>query len=244
MTTSPSLRSFLEALGQVVRSRRKLLGLSQEELAERSGLHRTYVTDVERGVRNLTFESALKLASALQLPVQTIVGMVDHGVGPEVGKPNAAAEILLVEDNPKDLELTIGALQRHSLVNRVATASTGKEALTFLGIEASEHPAAPKRLPSLVLLDLRLPDLDGNEVLRRIRSDERTARVPVVILTASRSDIDYRESVRWGVSGYLTKPVDWLEFSMMMPKFGFRWMLLGQSPLSTDASPISTLDAM
>lgn len=228
MKYTTALREFLAEFGSFVRDERKRLGISQEELAERSGLHRTYITDVERGVRNMTFESTLKLMRALDIPFHRIFPRSRTRIDDRPS--DAIAEILLVEDNARDRELTIGALQRYSLVNHIATAGTGHEALSILGIEGEARRAGgSQRLPNLALLDLRLPDIDGTEVLRRIRSHERTRRLPVVILTASRSDIDYRESTRMGISGYLTKPVDWLEFSMMMPKFGFRWMLLGRS---------------
>ena len=228
-----SLQEFLIDFGKFVRDERKRIGISQEELADRAGLHRTYVTDVERGVRNMTFESALKLTGALDLSFQNIFG--EFGRWNTLHDPpparrtteHAPADILLVDDNPKDVELTIMGLQRNALVNRIATAATGEDALQLLHGRANKGDDSPALTPQIVLLDLRLPDIDGIGVLRKIRADRRTHDIPVVILTASRSDLDFHESVSLGISGYLTKPIDWIEFSMMMPKFGFRWMLLG-----------------
>jgi two-component system response regulator len=232
MEYSETLQTFLTDFGSFVREERKKLGLSQEELADRSGLHRTYITDVERGVRNMTFESALKLTRALDLAIDQMFAEFRRGnnghtsarLRTDVG--SGPADLLLVEDDPRDAELTVAGLQRHALVNRITTAGSGHEALKVLRIDGENSTESSALLPHVVLLDLRLPDLDGIEVLRRIRAHARTTSVPVVILTASRSDVDQRECLRLGVSGYLTKPVDWVEFSLMMPTFGFRWMLL------------------
>jgi CheY-like chemotaxis protein/DNA-binding XRE family transcriptional regulator len=242
MEYSTALREFLAEFGKFVREERKKLGISQEELAERSGLHRTYITDVERGVRNMTFESALKLTGSLDLSFQDFFAEFRRWNDARVSTASASipetspADILIVEDDPKDAELTIVGLQRNALVNRIAIASTGRDALQLLHGRRDDMNVKDTISPRVVLLDLRLPDIDGIEVLRRIRSHQRTRTLPVVILTSSRSDLDFHESVSVGVSGYLTKPIDWVEFSLMMPKFGFRWLLLdGRHSFKTDA---------
>lgn len=143
-----------------------------------------------------------------------------------------AVELLLVEDNPQDLELALRALQKANLANRIQVARDGEEALDFLfGVGAHrgrEFAAAPK----VILLDLKLPKIDGLEVLRRLKADPRTQSIPVVVLTSSNEQRDVVESYRLGVNSYIVKPVNFEGFSRAVRELGFYWLLLNrpQSP--------------
>jgi len=131
-------------------------------------------------------------------------------------------EVLLVEDNASDAELTLRALQKRNLANRVVVARDGVEALEVL--ESAEPP------PKVVLLDLKLPKLNGLEVLRRLKSDDRTKRIPVVVLTSSHEEPDVEESYRLGVNSYIVKPVDFESFASAVAEVGVYWLLLNRSP--------------
>ena len=131
-------------------------------------------------------------------------------------------EVLLVEDNASDVELTLRALQKRNLANRVVVARDGVEALQLL--ERAEQP------PKVVLLDLKLPKLNGLEVLRRMKSDERTKRIPVVVLTSSHEEPDVEESYRLGVNSYVVKPVDFESFATAVAEVGLYWLLLNHPP--------------
>lgn len=137
-------------------------------------------------------------------------------------------EILLVEDNPTDVELTLHTLKKHNLANGVQVVRDGAEALDFIfgtGTHAGHNPR-----PKLILLDLKLPKVDGLEVLRRIRGDERTRTIPVVALTSSREERDIVESYRLGVNSYIVKPVDFTQFVEVVRQLGLYWLLLNQPP--------------
>jgi two-component system, response regulator len=136
-------------------------------------------------------------------------------------------EILLVEDNPNDVELTLRALRKNRLANRVHVARDGEQALAFL---FPAEDAAAVRLPKVVLLDLKLPKVDGIEVLRRIKSDERTRRLPVVMLTSSREEPDIARCYDLGVNSYIVKPVDFESFIPAVTQAGLYWLLLNQPP--------------
>lgn len=139
-------------------------------------------------------------------------------------------ELLLVEDNLNDLELTMRALQRYNLANRMHVARDGAEALDFIFCTG---PYADRRIddrPKVVLLDLKLPLVDGLEVLRQIRSEERTKHLPVVVLTSSREEQDLTESYDLGVNSYIVKPVDFVQFTEAVRQLGLYWMLLNEPP--------------
>jgi CheY-like chemotaxis protein len=139
-------------------------------------------------------------------------------------------EILLVEDNPDDVELTLKALTDSRLTNRIQVVRDGAEALDFLfgaGAHAERRDAAP---PKVVLLDLKLPKVDGLEVLRRVKSDPKTRAMPVVVLTSSREERDIVDSYKLGVNSYIVKPVDFEQFVNAVRKLGLYWLLLNQRP--------------
>lgn len=138
--------------------------------------------------------------------------------------------ILLVEDNPDDEELTLMALQKNNILNEVVVARDGVEALEFLFGDGPESSSQRKVLPAIILLDLKLPRVDGLEVLRRIRSEERTCMLPVVVLTSSREERDVIESYSLGCNSYVRKPVDFAQFVEATRQLGLYWLLLNEAP--------------
>ncbi len=139
-------------------------------------------------------------------------------------------EILLVEDNPDDEALTLRALKKSNLLNKVAVARDGAEALEYLFGEGRHAGRNASQQPQVVLLDLNLPLLSGLEVLRRMRSDERTKLVPVVILTSSKEEEDLVASYTLGANSYVRKPVDFGEFAKAVNHMGMYWLLLNEMP--------------
>lgn len=138
--------------------------------------------------------------------------------------------ILLVEDNPDDEALTLRAFKKNNIMNEVVVAHDGVEALDFLFGTGSHAGRDVRDLPQVVLLDLKLPKLDGMEVLRRIRADERTSVLPVVILTSSKEERDLIEGYRQGCNSYVRKPVDFDEFLRAARQLGLYWLLLNEGP--------------
>jgi len=146
-------------------------------------------------------------------------------------------DILLVEDNPHDVELTLHALREHRLANRIEVARDGVEALDFLFGTGAYAGRRVENGPRVVLLDLKLPRVDGLEVLRQIKADPRTQIIPVVVLTSSREERDVIASYRLGVNSYIVKPVDFEQFTRAMRDIGFYWVLLNEPPGRLRSSP-------
>jgi two-component system response regulator len=138
--------------------------------------------------------------------------------------------ILLVEDNPDDQALTLRAFKKHNITNEVVIARDGSEALDYLFGTGRHAGRDPSLAPQLVLLDLKLPKVDGLEVLRQLRADERTRLLPVVVLTSSTEERDVVESYRLGANSYVRKPVDFTEFIEAARQLGLYWLLLNQPP--------------
>jgi CheY-like chemotaxis protein len=136
--------------------------------------------------------------------------------------------ILLIEDNPKDEALTLRALKKGNIANDVVVAHDGAEAVDYLFAPGSD--GSSNKLPQLILLDLKLPKLDGHEVLKRIRAGERTGLLPVVILTTSVEDRDRLEGYRLGANSYVRKPVDFEEFVDAVTQLGLYWLVVNESP--------------
>ena len=140
------------------------------------------------------------------------------------------AEILLVEDSPDDVELTLHALTKARVANKVTVARDGAEALDYLFGTGALPGRCCLETPLVVLLDLKLPKVSGIEVLRRIRSDPRTHAVPVIALTSSREDRDIAETYELGVNSYIVKPVDFDQFKDVVERLGYYWLVLNQPP--------------
>jgi len=141
-------------------------------------------------------------------------------------------EILLVEDNPTDAELCMRALKKSNLANHLIWVKDGAEALDFIFAAGAYAARSMTKGPKVILLDLRLPKVDGMEVLRRIKSDERTRAIPVVVLTSSKEDRDVAESYQLGVNSYISKPVEFDEFAKTVSELGLYWLLVNRPPSS------------
>jgi CheY-like chemotaxis protein/DNA-binding XRE family transcriptional regulator len=219
--------------GASVRNLRFRLGLSQEELAERASLHRTYVAGIEGGTRNVTLKTIEKLAHALKVSTATLLPQAGKpGVNKPTGELSAdeLVDILFVEDRADDVELTMQALTSAKITNRIHIVRDGAAALNFLfGNGEYAHRERSSR-PQMVLLDLNLPKVSGLEVLRRIKADPRTRSIPVVVLTASKRDRDIATSKGLGAEAYIVKPVDFQNLSEVTPQLSLQWALLKSRP--------------
>lgn len=212
-------------LGTAIKTERSVLGISQEELAERAGLHRTYVSDVERGARNPSIVSIEKLAQALKLSLSALFHRAGQG-----DRSSEFVEILLVEDDPHDVALTKRAFEKARIANPLHVVLDGIEALDFLfGTGAYQHRTYAA-LPQIILLDLNLPGKSGLEVLRRIKADKLTRDIAVVVLTASERDRDMAECRQLGVETYITKPVGLQKFTEVTPSLDLAWTLVKPAP--------------
>ncbi|HWZ94990.1 MAG TPA: response regulator [Opitutaceae bacterium] len=147
--------------------------------------------------------------------------------------PNAV-ELLLVEDNPQDLELALRALRKANLANRIHVARDGAEALEFIFCEGPYAARQITDCPKVILLDLKLPKVDGLAVLKRIKGDPRTKTIPVVVLTSSKEQSDVVESYQLSVNSYIVKPVNFEQFAKAVHDLGLYWLLLNQPPKVAD----------
>jgi two-component system response regulator len=143
---------------------------------------------------------------------------------------NNGIEILLVEDNPEDVELTLRAFRKNNLSNKIHVARDGEEALECLFGTGRYKDGSPCAQTRMILLDLKLPKVDGLEVLQRCKSDPRTSKIPVIVLTSSREERDIVESYKLGVNSYIVKPVDFQQFSDAVRQLGLYWMVLNEIP--------------
>jgi two-component system response regulator len=138
--------------------------------------------------------------------------------------------ILLVEDNPDDVDLTLNAFEKSKLTNKIVVARDGEEALDYLFATGAHAGRDPKVMPAVTLLDLKLPKVDGLSVLRRIRGDERTRRLPVVVLTSSNEEKDIITSYNLGANSFVRKPVDFAQFVEAARQLGVYWLVFNESP--------------
>lgn len=144
--------------------------------------------------------------------------------------PQEVLQILLVEDNPKDVKLTLQALNEEKLGNTIQVARDGEDALDFLFCRGEFAGRSFDHPPRLVLLDLKLPKVDGLEVLRTVKADPRTHAIPVVVLTSSREDCDLVESYKLGVNAYIQKPVEFDSFRRAVKQLGLFWLVVNEPP--------------
>jgi two-component system, response regulator len=140
-----------------------------------------------------------------------------------------AVEILLVEDNPQDLELTLRALRKNHLANSITAVSDGEAALDFIFARGQFGDRDINHHPRVVFLDLKLPKVDGIEVLRQVKSDERTRSIPIVVVTSSAEERDRVESYQLGVNSYVVKPIEFDAFAKTIAELGFYWMAVNKS---------------
>ena len=222
--------------GAAVRFHRDLLGISQEELAGRAGLHRTYISDVERGARNVSLESICRLTNALQVPLSVLFSRLGElspdcpSYGP-ILSADELVDILVVEDSAGDAELAIKALKEVRITNHIHVVRDGAAALDFLFCKGEYANRKRSDRPQLILLDLGLPKIDGFEVLRQIKADSRTRTIPVIVLTVSNRDRDVATSQRLGADAYIIKPVDFQNLSGVTPQLSLQWALLKRAPV-------------
>jgi len=144
--------------------------------------------------------------------------------------PTNEIEILLVEDNPNDVKLTLKALQKNKLTNQIQVVIDGEEALDFIFARNKYSDRSINDVPKVILLDLKLPKIDGLEVLKELKNDERTKKIPVVILTSSREESDIIKSYQLGANSYIVKPVDFEKFVSAIADIGLYWLLLNEMP--------------
>ncbi len=215
--------------------------MSQETLAERAELHRTYISDVECGSRNPSLKTIVRLAHALEVPISTLVpAELGHWKSNGLQGPAlnyGIVDILLVEDSADDVEMTLDSFKQARFSNRIHVVSDGVEALDYLLCRKKYAERSFAQGPQLILLDLSLPKLSGLEVLRHIKADNRTRAMPVVILTASNSNADITECRELGAIAFITKPLNWQVFGGAMKKFNLNWVLMKQPETPTTASP-------
>lgn len=217
-----------QRLGKTVRNLRLRSGLSQEELAERADLHRTYIAGIEGGGRNITLKSVDKLARALKVSVADLLSeaLSETAPPPANNNNNHVIDILLVEDDPDDAELTVRAFTEARIINTVHVVRDGEEALDFLFSNGAYANRKGLALPQVILLDLTLPKISGMEVLRRIKRDPRTQNISVIVVTASRNDAEIDECKQLGVEHCIGKPIRFDNFSQITPQLSFLWALV------------------
>jgi len=218
-------------LGMSVKNWRARLKIPQDELARRAGFHRSYISDIERGSRNLSLKSIEKLADALGISVLTLFADLEVRAGSTPLRHDEMVDILLVEDNDNDMLLVIQALKNAHLTNRIFAVRDGAAALDFLFCTGEFAYRRFNDHPQVILLDLNLPKIDGLEVLRRIKADSRTVHIPVVVLTASKFDDAIAVCKRLGAESFIAKPVDFQNFSTMTLQLSLQWALLKPATL-------------
>jgi two-component system response regulator len=219
--------------GDTVRFWRSRRGITQEALAERADVHRTYICDLEGGTRNVSLEIIDRLAQALEIPASDLfsnrTGPATEGKTSKTVAAKQLINILLVEDNLDDSDLTLWALKQGNIANHVDVVDNGAAALDYLQCKGAYSKRKPDNHPQLVLLDLNLPKINGLEVLRQIKSDPQTRDIPVVVLTVSSRSQDVVTSRQLGASAYIVKPVSLQNFSETIPKLDLEWAVLKPS---------------
>ena len=219
-------------LGKAIREKRNAQGISQEELGDRAGLHRTYISDIERGSRNISLGSLDKLARALRIPISTLFSIADSTPSPDDAIAHRTVttkelvDILLVEDNEQDVTLAIEAFKNVNLSNGIEVVRDGEEALDFIFCRHRYSKRSIGHCPQVILLDLTLPKVSGLEVLRQIKADERTKMIHVIVLTGSQRDHDIAQCRRLGAETCILKPVNLNNLCKVTAKLNLYWALV------------------
>src|SRR5882762_1604412 len=230
-----------KGFGLAIKKWRGKTGISQEELAFRAGLHRSYVADIERGARNASLKTIEKLASALKVSLSTLFqplsGFPDGAGLTTLSSDDLPLDILLVEDNPRDVELTLAAFEAARLANPIQVLADGAVALDFVFSRGAHAQRKTAHRPQLMLLDLNLPKVQGLEVLRAVKADRHTRNIHVVVLTVSKKDQDIREALHLGAEAFIVKPVDFHRLSEISPQLKGKWTLLVPSSPTFAAAP-------
>ncbi len=219
----PESDQLLTALSKIIRQRREELGLSQTSLAEKSGLHRTYINNIERGSKNISIESLKKIADSLSTTVSDLMSQAEES---SAGSENPI-KILLVEDNPADVFMFKRCVKKSSLdttVNVIDSGTRAEEYIKTLPESTSEDH------PDIVFLDLNLPGRTGHELLRDIKSNEFLRHIPVIILTTSANPKDVRKSFGEFSNSFLTKPVDPVEYEKAIHNVLLYWFSVSSIP--------------
>jgi Response regulator containing a CheY-like receiver domain and an HD-GYP domain len=202
--TVSKAEQLLGALSRVIRKKREEAGLSQTELAERSNLHRTYISNIERGAQNVSIEILSRISEALNSSIGELISAAEA----DTRQSTARRRILLVEDNPADVYMFQRCLARSPVPIDLKTLDTGQKASEYLnGLNGGET-----ELPEIIFLDLNLPGKSGHEILHQLKSNEHLKHIPVIVMTTSANPDDVQRSYGQFVNSYLTKPVDPLEF--------------------------------
>jgi len=213
--------------GASVKFWRNQLGISQEALAERAGMHRTYICDVERGSRNVSLETIERLAHALEIsPFTLFLNFRRQTSDKQQGRPVVVDELPDILFLADDGVATMQSFKKANLANRIQQITDGATALDFLFCTGAFSNRSPEQLPHLILLDLSLPKVSGLEVLRRIKAHSRTRSIPVVALTTSNRGPDVAESQRLGAKAHIVKPVDFQNLSEAVAKLSLQWAVL------------------
>ena len=230
-----AIEAFQAELGAKVRSHRQRMGITQEELAWRADMHRTYIADIECGGRNVTLRSVANLARALEVSVADLIAEACHAAngtqGDAVTTPKN--EILLVEDNAADAELVLHSFDEARLVNPVKVLRDGAEALDYLFCRNGFEKRQPIP-PALILLDLNLPKLSGLDVLRQLRRNPKMASTPVIIVTVSARHESLVECRKLGAAHVIVKPLRFENLALVVPKLKLKWSLLPAPNVSRD----------
>ena len=213
-------------LGMSVKNWRSRLKLPQDELARRSGFNRSYISDIERGSRNVSLNGIEKLADALGISVTTLFAEMDSKSASTPLRNDEMVDILFVEDNENDILLTMQALKGANLTNRIFVVRDGAAALDFLFCTGEFAYRRPNDRPQVILLDLNLPKIHGVEVLRRVKANARTSSIPVVVLTSTKEDCVIAACKRLGAETFIAKPVDFHNFSAMTLQLSLQWALI------------------
>jgi two-component system, response regulator len=225
MKTLMAASHITSRFGASVRSLRYRLGISQEVLAERAGLHRTYIAGIEGGTRNVTLKSLDKLARALQVtPATLLLQLSDPPTKEEPSSDGDYAEILVAEGNRDDEEFILHAFKHARVPHSIRVVRDGQEVLDFL-FRTGRHArrdAAPR--PKVILLSLKLAKMNGLKVLRRLKADLRTRTIPVVVLTSSQAESDVLECYMAGVNSYAVKPKDFDTFIQLAQMIAQYWL--------------------